>query len=355
MASSSSNPDITGEFGAEMDATVAAITSPGRGILAADESTGTIGARFQKIQLENVEENRQRYRELLFTTDPSVGNFVSGAILYEETLFQKARDGVSMVEHMKSQNVIPGIKVDKGVVPLPGRPGEVTTQGLDGLAERCQKYYEAGARFAKWRAVYSITDKLPSEECVELNATGLARYAAICQANGLVPIVEPEVLMDGDHTVERAVEVTRDVLSAVFRALVQNRVNLKRILLKPNMTLAGLQGAAGPADAEVAARATLDTLRDVVPPAVRGIVFLSGGQTEEEATLHLDLINKLNKASAHPSPWSLTFSYGRALQASAIRTWNGKDENIKAAQEAYYKRAKMNSLAAQGEYDPSME
>ena len=248
----------------------------------------------------------------------------------------------------------PPSQVDKGVVPLPGSPAEVTTQGLDGLAERCQKYYQAGARFAKWRAVYSITDKLPSAQCIELNAVGLARYAAICQSNGLVPIVEPEVLMDGEHSVERSIEVTREVLSAVFRALVENKVNLSRILLKPNMALAGLQGGK-PAEAAVAARATLDVLRDVVPPAVNGIVFLSGGQTEAEATEHLDLINKLNKSLPRPAPWAISFSYGRALQASCIKTWDGKEENVSAAQDVYFKRAKLNSAAALGEYDPSME
>lgn len=352
--SSSVNPDICGAFGEEMDSTIAAmVLTPGKGILAADESTGTIGKRFEKISLENNEDNRRRYRELLFTTPGGVGDFVSGAILYEETLFQDARDGVSMVEHMKNLGIVPGIKVDKGTVPLPGSPQEVTTQGLDGLADRCAKYYAAGARFAKWRAVYSITDKLPSSHCIELNSTGLARYAAICQTQGLVPIVEPEVLMDGTHSIERSIEVTRDVLSSVFRALVENRVNLKRMLLKPNMTLAGLNGPA--ADPQLAARATLDTLRDTVPPSVPGIVFLSGGQSEEEATVHLDWINKLNKSDLRPSPWTLSFSYGRALQASAIKAWAGKEENVKAGQDAFFKRARLNGAAVLGEYDPSME
>lgn len=270
--------------------------------------------------------------------------------MYEETLFQTATNGVKMVELMRERSIVPGIKVDKGTVVLPGTDDETYTAGFDGLDKRCADYYAAGARFAKWRAVYRITDSLPSQLCIHANAEGLAAYAAHCQRNGLVPIVEPEVLMDGSHSIERCEEVTDAVLAAVFKALNDHHVNLDRILLKPNMVISG-QDAADRAGPEEVAERTLRVLQRNVPPAVRGILFLSGGQTEEEATLHLDLINKLPGAK----PWHLSFSYGRALQQSAISAWKGLEENVPAAQAAFMKRSKLNSLAARGAYDPSME
>jgi len=334
-----------------MDATVASICHSGRGILAADESTATIGKRFDNIKLPNTEENRKAYRSLLFTTPGNVGDFIAGAILYEETLFQNSNEGAPMIDLMKAQGVIPGIKVDKGVVNLPGAPGEVYTVGLDGLGKKCAEYYARGARFAKWRAVYTITDSLPSSLSIKVNAEGLAFYAATCQENGLVPIVEPEILMDGTHSIERSAAVTEAVLSSVFASLHEHHVDLSRILLKPNMVLSGYS-AANRASPQQVAEATVKVLLAAVPPAVRGIVFLSGGQEEAESTLHLDLMNKI--LGAH-RPWALSFSYGRALQHSAIEAWGGKPENVGKGQDAYYKRAKLNSLASKGQYDSSME
>jgi len=326
-----------------------AICTPGKGILAADESTGTIGKRFEKIKLENNETNRRAYRELLFTS-PSWGTYCSGVILYEETLFQKAEDGTPFVDMMKKEGVIPGIKVDKGLVNIPGTNEETSTWGLDGLAERCQKYYAQGARFAKWRAVIKIGEKEPTELAVQENAHGLARYAVICQENGLVPIVEPEILMDGTHTLERCQQVTEHVLAVVFKALHDNHVLLEGALLKPNMVTPGHSNPEYKTTSpEAIAKATVTALQRTVPPALPGVVFLSGGQKEEEASVNLNAMNM------YPGkrPWSLSFSYGRALQSTCIEVWNGKKENLKSGQEAFLARAKANHEAQLGKYKGS--
>lgn len=331
----------------ELIKTAAYIASPGKGILAADESTGTIGQRFSKINVENTEPNRRAYRELLFTATEPWENHVSGVILFEETLYQKTEDGTPFVDILKKRGVIPGIKVDKGTAPIPGCPGETATHGLDGLAGRCAEYYKAGARFAKWRAVITIGANKPTETAVAENAHGLARYAAICQENGLVPIVEPEVLMDGDHSLARCAQVTEHVLATVFKALHDYGVMLEGILLKPNMVTAGKESSEYKAStpAQIAA-ATVTVLQRTVPPAVHGITFLSGGQSEEEATINLQAIN----VHPGPKPWSLTFSYGRALQKSALDKWQGKKENVPAAQAAWVSRAKANGQANLGKY-----
>jgi len=322
-----------------------AIAAPGKGILAADESPGTIAKRFDTIGVENTEENRRYYRQLLFTT-PGLGEFVSGAITYEETLFHKTDDGTPFVEVLRKQGIIPGIKVDKGTVELAGTAGETTTQGLDDLAKRCQKYYAAGARFAKWRAVIYIKDGgAPSELAIHENTQGLARYASICQQNGLVPIVEPEVLMDGTHSIEVAAAVTQKVLAIQYAALAEHHVLLEGTLLKPNMVRAGEAGGK-PSGHEDIARATVRVLQHTVPVAVPGITFLSGGMSEEEATLALNAIN----AVEGKKPWSLTFSYGRALQQSVLKAWAGKRENTEEAQRQLTIRAKANSEAALGKY-----
>lgn len=328
-----------------------AIATPGKGILAADESTNTIGSRFSSINLENTEPNRQAYRQLLFTT-PGIERYISGVIMYDETIWQKTDDGTPFAELLKSKGILPGIKVDKGVKPIRGTDGETYTQGFDDLDKRCAKYYEHGARFAKWRAVIKIDTKsgCPSEIGIEENVRGLARYAAICQDNGLVPIVEPEVLMDGEHSIQVSVQVTQRVLAATYKALHDANVLLEGTLLKPNMVLAGMAGQRAKA-AEVAA-ATLTVLNRTVPAAVPGIVFLSGGQSEEEASLNL---NAMNATQAHKKPWILSFSYGRALQHSAIKAWQGRPENVKAAQEIFLARALANSQATLGEYKGSSD
>ncbi|RKO96013.1 fructose-bisphosphate aldolase, partial [Caulochytrium protostelioides] len=333
------------KFREELVATAAAIVAKGKGILAADESTGTIGKRFDPIGVQNNEDNRRAYRELLFTAGPDLGKYVGGCILYEETLFQKAANGKPFTDVLKENGVVIGIKVDKGVVPLSGTNGETTTQGLDDLAQRCQKYYDAGARFAKWRCVLKIGANEPSNLSMLENANVLARYASICQANGLVPIVEPEILMDGDHSLERAVEATSLVLAYVYKALADHKVFLEGTLLKPNMVTPGVDCKKTYSAAEIG-HATVTALRRGVPPAVPGITFLSGGQSEENATLHLNAINQV----PGPKPWALTFSYGRALQASTIKAWAGKTENVKAAQDVLLARAKANSEACQGIY-----
>ena len=332
------------DFTEELIATANAIATPGKGILAADESTGTIGKRFKPIGVENVEENRRIYRQLLFTS-PGIGESISGCIMFEETLFQKTDDGRPFPEVLKAAGVIPGIKVDKGVKPLPGTDGETVTQGIDGLDDRCRRYYEAGARFAKWRGVLKISPGCPSELSIQENTQRLARYAAICQANGLVPIVEPEILMDGPHTIEEAAAVTTRVLAAQYKALHDHHVILEGTLLKPNMVRSGTECAvqAGP---DAIARATVRTLQNTVPAAVPGITFLSGGMSEEEATVALNEINKLDAKK----PWALTFSYGRALQQSCLRAWSGKPENIEAAQAAFLTRARANGQAQLGRY-----
>jgi len=322
------------------------IGSPGKGILASDESTGTIGSRFQKINVENNETNRKAYRELLFLT-PDLGKYCSGAILYEETLYQKADDGTPFVDILNKQGVLPGIKVDKGLSIIPGTKDEQVTEGLDGLAKRCADYYKAGARFSKWRAALKIGDGCPSDLSIHENAQNLARYAAISQANGLVPIVEPEVLMDGDHTIERCAQVTEKVLAVVFKYLHDHGILLEGCLLKPNMVTAGQQSATyKTTKPEQIAEATVTALARTVPPALPAIMFLSGGQKEEEASLNLNAIN----AFKAKKPWSLSFSYGRALQSSCLSAWKGDKANVKHAQEVFAARAKANSDAQLGQY-----
>lgn len=335
-------------FAAELVATARAIAAPGKGILAADESTGTIGQRFSKINVENNEENRRKYRQLLFKTE-GIEQYISGVILYDETLYQKTDEGVTFVEVMQKKGIIPGIKVDKGIKPLSGTNGECVTQGIDDLDTRCAKYYAAGARFAKWRAVLHIKDSIgatPSQVAIIENANTLARYASICQANGLVPIVEPEVLMDGDFTVEVAAAATEAVLAACYKALSDHHVMLEGTLLKPNMVRSG-SDAAVQANAQEIALATVRVLQHTVPVAVPGITFLSGGMSEEDASLALNAINH----APGPKPWSLTFSYGRALQQSCLKAWKGEDANIPAAQAALLTRAQANSLANLGKYE----
>lgn len=333
------------ELQEELSTIAKAIVAPGKGILAADESTATIGKRFANIGVENTEENRRRYRQLLFTTDDKVAEHISGVILYEETLFQKADDGTPFPDILRKKGIIPGIKVDTGVVTLLGTEDESTTQGLDGLAQRCAKYKAAGAQFAKWRCVLKIGKNTPSPLAILENANVLARYASICQANRLVPIVEPEILPDGDHDLDRAQKVTEKVLAAVYKALSDHHIYLEGTLLKPNMVTAG-QSCPTKYTPEDNARATVTALQRTLPPAVPGVTFLSGGQSEEEASVNLNAIN------VYPGrkPWALTFSYGRALQASVLKAWGGKPENVAAGQEELLKRAKANGLACQGKY-----
>jgi fructose-bisphosphate aldolase class I len=331
---------------AELIANAKAIATPGKGILAADESTGTIGKRLASIGCPNEESYRRELREMLFTS-PGIENYISGVILYEETLFQNASDGTPFVKMLQGKGIIPGIKVDKGVVALPGTDGETETQGIDDLGKRCAKYYEQGARFAKWRAVLKIGNGCPSELSIHQNAYTLARYAVICQENGLVPIVEPEILSDGSHGIEVCAAVTERVLAACYKALNDHHALLEGTLLKPNMVLAGAQAAQE--KVMTAGWLTARTLSRTVPPAVPGIMFLSGGQSEEEATAHLAAMNMVTDVK---KPWTLSFSFGRALQASALKAWGGKKENFKAGQEAFLKRAKANSELAGGGSNP---
>ncbi|XP_011625979.1 fructose-bisphosphate aldolase 6, cytosolic [Amborella trichopoda] len=332
-----------GKYTDELIKNAAYIGTPGRGILAADESTGTIGKRLSSINVENVESNRRALRELLFCT-PGALQCLSGVILFEETLYQKSSSGKPFVEILKEGGVLPGIKVDKGTVELAGTNGETTTQGLDGLAARCQQYYAAGARFAKWRAVLKIGPTEPSPLSILENANGLARYAIICQENGLVPIVEPEILVDGSHSIEVCAAATERVLAAVYKSLNDHHVLLEGTLLKPNMVTPGSD--APKVAPEVIAEHTIRALQRTVPAAVPAIVFLSGGQSEEEATLNLNAMNKLKTNK----PWNLSFSFGRALQQSTLKTWAGKEENIPAAQKAFLARCKANSEATLGTY-----
>jgi fructose-bisphosphate aldolase, class I len=333
-----------------LQATAQALVAPGKGILAADESSGTIKKRFDSIGVESTEANRRDYREMLFTAE-GAAECVSGVILYDETIRQESSDGRPLVDLLQEQGIIPGIKVDLGAKPLPQAPGETITEGLDGLRERLAEYRDLGARFAKWRATYSITDTLPSSYCIDVNAHALARYAALCQDADIVPIVEPEVLMDGDHTIERAGIVTTAVLRAVFRDLAAQRVALEGMLLKPNMVLPGYGASpSSAASVEQVAAATIECFRRTVPAAVPGIVFLSGGQTDELATAHLDAMNRMG-----PHPWRLSFSYGRALQAPALKAWKGDAANVDAGRAAYVHRARMNSAATHGEYDAALE
>jgi fructose-bisphosphate aldolase class I len=327
--------------------TALGMVAPGRGILAADESTGTIKKRFDKISIENTESNRRTYRDMLFTT-PDFEKYTSGVILFEETLFQSSLAGQPFPQLLASKGVIPGIKVDQGAKPLAGGgPEETVTEGLDGLRERLQKYKAAGARFAKWRAVITIGNGTPTDYSIHVNAHALARYAALCQEAGIVPIVEPEVLMDADNTVEVCEQVTDRTLAAVFHELYQQRVLLEGMVLKPNMVVSGLKCPKQAGVQEVAER-TLKVLKRHVPGAVPGIAFLSGGQSDELATAHLDAMNKVGNL-----PWKLTFSYGRALQAAALKAWGGK--NIDAGKTAHLHRARMNGLAALGKWDKSLE
>uniref|UniRef100_A0A915IFG6 Fructose-bisphosphate aldolase n=1 Tax=Romanomermis culicivorax TaxID=13658 RepID=A0A915IFG6_ROMCU len=323
-----------------------AIVAPGKGILAADESTGTIGKRFAKINLENTEENRRKYRQLLFKTDALVSKNISGVILYEETLRQKTDDGVRFADLLTKKGIIPGIKVDTGVAPLAGTLNETTTQGLDNLDKRCAQYYSEGARFAKFRCVLNIGPHTPSHLAFEDNARVLARYASICQVNGLVPIVEPEVLQDGDHDIARCQKVTEQALAYVYKALADHHVFLEGTLLKPNMVTPGEKHAKRATHEEIA-QATVTALQRGVPAAVPGIVFLSGGQSEIDATINLNAINKYQAKK----PWALSFSYGRALQASVLQTWQGKDANVVAAQKVFLHRAQANGLATLGKYE----
>jgi len=332
----------------DLERVARAMVAKGKGILAADESGGTIKKRFDGIQLESTEATRQTYREMLFTT-AGASNSISGVILYDETLRQSTKNGVRFADYLTQNGMIPGIKVDAGAKPLVGFPGETITEGLDGLRERLAEYYQLGARFAKWRAVIDIGSGIPTQFCIDANAHALARYAALCQEANIVPIVEPEVLMDGAHTLERCEEVTDAALQSVFTQLYSHRIHLEGTILKPNMVISGKKCATR-ATAQQVAEATLRCLKRHVPTAVPGIAFLSGGQSSEEATEHLSLMNKLG-----PLPWSLTFSYGRALQETALKTWGGKSEGFAAGQKAFAKRAKLNGLAANGIYNSAME
>ena len=332
----------------ELQATAKALVSTGKGILAADESTGTITKRFDSIGVESTEENRRAYRDLLFTT-PGVEEYISGVILYDETIRQSTSDGTPFTQLLAERGIIPGIKVDTGAKDLANALGEKVTEGLDGLRERFSEYAELGARFAKWRAVIAIGPGIPSQYCMWTNAHALARYAALSQESGLVPIVEPEVLMDGDHDIETAYHVTARVQNAVFTELHDQRVQLEGMLLKPNMVLSGYDASEQAADDEVAER-TLRCLRHNVPAAVPGVVFLSGGQSDEDATARLSAMN-----ARGPHPWELSFSYGRALQAPALNAWGGDPANVEAGQRAFYHRAKMNGAARSGLYAPEME
>lgn len=328
------------------------LMASGKGILAADESSGTIKKRFDSIGVESTENNRRDYREMLFRTQDAMSDYISGVILFDETIRQKAADGTPLVDVMRANGCIPGIKVDKGAQHLTFSNGEKVTEGLDGLRERLAEYYDLGARFAKWRSVITIGDGLPTWNCENANAHGLARYAALCQEAGIVPIVEPEVLMDGpgmDHDIDRCYEVTHKILRLVFRELHAAGVKMEGMILKPNMIIAGQQ-CANQASAEEVAEKTVKCLKETVPSAVPGIAFLSGGQTDEQATHHLSLMNASGNL-----PWALTFSYGRALQAAALKAWGGKSENVAAGQRAFSHRARMNSLAALGKWEAAQE
>ena len=332
----------------ELQQVAQAIVAEGKGILAADESDGTIKKRFDSIGVESTEENRRAYRDMLFTTE-GVEEYISGVILFDETIRQESLDGTPFPKLLESKGIIPGIKVDTGAKPLAHAEGETVTEGLDGLRGRLEEYRGLGARFAKWRAVITIGKDIPSEYCIWTNAHALARYAALAQEAGLVPIVEPEVLMDGDHPIERSFEVTSRTLHAVFTELRDQRVQPEGILLKPNMVLSGYSCPDQASDAEVAAETVRCFLRHV-PAAVPGVVFLSGGQSDEQATARLSAMNAMGS-----HPWQLSFSYGRALQAPALKAWVGRAENVEAAQQAYYHRAKMNGAARTGVYAPEME
>lgn len=332
----------------ELERTAHTLVRDNKGILAADESTGTIEKRFKAIGVPSSEESRRAYREMLFTT-PDMEKFISGVIMYDETIRQKTKTGVSFADYLKSKGIVPGIKVDKGAKPLAGSPTEKVTEGLDGLRERLRDYHRLGARFAKWRAVIEIAADIPTDYCLRANAQALARYAALCQEAGLVPIVEPEVLMDGPHTLECCAEVSTSTLKVVFDELFLHRIALEGMLLKPNMVISGMQ-CPKQASIEQVAKETIKLLKRHVPAAVPGVVFLSGGQSAELATAHL---NAMNALGSHP--WRLSFSYGRALQAPAMEAWYGQAANWGAGQKAFFKRAYCNSTACAGTYTEQME
>jgi fructose-bisphosphate aldolase class I len=335
---------------ADLNKVALAMVTPGKGILAADESSGTIKKRFDAINVASTEESRRDYREMLFRSSEAMARHISGVILYDETIWQNARDGTPLVKIIEQSGAIPGIKVDEGTQALPNCPGELITVGLDKLAERLKKYYERGARFAKWRAVINIDkDTIPSMTAIRANAHALGRYAALCQDAQIVPIVEPEVLMDGDHDIDRCYEMSQRVLNKTFQELRIQRVALEGMVLKPNMVVPGKKSAKQASVAEVAEK-TVRLLKNCVPAAVPGIAFLSGGQSDEDATAHLNAMNRIGGL-----PWHLTFSYGRALQAAPLKAWSGKAENVAAGQRAFSHRARMNSLASQGQWKADLE
>ena len=333
---------------ADLAAIAKSLVAPNKGILAADESLPTIAKRFKSINLESTEENRRAYRDMLFTT-PGVEEFISGVILFDETIRQSSSDGTPFAKLLEGKGVIPGIKVDAGAKDLALHPDEKVTEGLDGLRERLVEYYEMGARFTKWRAVITIGDGIPSDYCIKANADALARYAALSQENGHVPIVEPEVLMDGAHAIDRCYDVTSQMLTTLFEELGRANVDLGGTLLKTNMVLSG-KDASGRADVEEVARQTVKVLTETVPAEIPGVVFLSGGQNDEESTAHLNAMNQMG-----PHPWELSFSYGRALQAPSISAWAGQAGNVEAGQKALYHRAKLNGAARSGAYTSDME
>jgi fructose-bisphosphate aldolase class I len=331
-----------------MAETAKAMVAPGKGLLAADESAGTCKKRFDSVNVECNEENRRAYREMLFTT-PNISEYVSGVILFDETIRQKTKDGVVFAEYLKKNGIIPGIKVDAGAHDMALHPGEKVTEGLDKLDERMKAYFKEGARFAKWRAVITIGDGIPTQACLDANAHALARYSAICQANSIVPIVEPEVLLDGNHDAQTSEEVHERTLETLFHELWKQDVSLEHVILKASMCVSGKDNAKQAGVQEVAER-TLRVLKRTVPAALPGVVFLSGGQTDENATAHLDAMNRMG-----PNPWPLTFSYSRALQAVALKAWKGQASNAAAAQKAFHHRARMNSMAAKGQWNTGLE
>ena len=326
-----------------------AMVAPGKGILAADESSGTIKKRFDSINVESTADSRRDYREMLFRTEEAMKNHISGVILYDETIRQKAKDGTQLVHLIKKAGSIPGIKVDTGAKDMPGFPGEKITEGLDGLGERLAAYYDLGARFAKWRAVIDIAAGIPTRTCLEANAEALARYAALCQQAKIVPIVEPEVLMDGGHDVDRCFEVTEETLRILFDRLAAHRVRLEGTILKPNMVISGKK-CGKQASVEEVAEKTIACFKRTVPSAIPGIVFLSGGQSDEDATAHLNAMNAIGGF-----PWKMSFSYGRALQAAPLKAWGGEAQNVPAGQRAFLHRAKMNGLATLGDWKTALE
>ncbi|HIE75527.1 MAG: fructose-bisphosphate aldolase class I [Arenicellales bacterium] len=332
-----------------LQATARAMVAPGKGILAMDESSPTCNKRFEALGIPATIEMRREYRTMLVSS-PGLGEYIGGAILFDETLRDQTTDGKSFVDVLNAQDIVPGIKVDTGAKDLALHPGEKVTEGLDGLGPRLAEYHELGARFAKWRAVYAISDALPSQACFSANAHGLARYAALCQAHDIVPIVEPEVLIDGSHSIERSFQVTQHAQQTVFEALADQGVDLRGIVLKPSMVISGAE-ANNRAGVDEVARETLRCLLSTVPPAVPGIAFLSGGQSDEEATMHLNAMHHAGVAL----PWAVTFSYGRALQAAAMTTWAGQSGNVDSARAIAFHRARMNGVAALGEYSPELE